>query len=660
MKQLQIAIESTTLANGLKVVIAPDTTAPVVTVGVYYKIGFRLEPHGRSGFAHLFEHMMFQGSANAPKMQHIKLINSSGGVLNGSTHYDVTNYYEAVPSNALERVLWLEADRMRALKVDDENLRNQRDVVKEEVRVNVMNQPYGGFPWLDLPPVAFRNWANSHNFYGDFADLDAANLADVQSFFKTYYVPNNAVLLMLGDVKPEEGFALAKKLFADIPAGAPPPFADPTEPEQNEERRGHVEEKFGTLPAMAIGYVVPKRRTTDWCAMALLDQALHGGRAGKLYRELVLEKQVAVELDGGIDDIFGYNGPTQMVTRILHKPEYSSEQALAAFDEVIREMQEKGISEDELAQLKVKWQSDYFSLLESGHGGMPRYGLMHLLACFTLFDGEPQLVNTVLDGFLSVKREDIQAAAKKYLLRETTRDRLPYSRRTCGRGRERGSIMATRAVEVNDAVPALSAERQVTWPNRKRARLSNGLEVVLVESHTIPKFHGDLYFRSGNVAAIDRGPGLAEMTATVARTGTTKRASRRIEEDLRRIGADLGMSAGSDTSAISFAGLSEFAEPLLGMVNELAREAAFPEAEFERERRQKLEEVKLERTQPGFLAGERLRKVLFGAHPYAQVSPSEEQVAAYKRDDLFPSIATFIRRRMVCFCSSAISSRTRC
>ncbi len=194
--------------------------------------------------------------------------------------------------------------------------------------------------------------------------------------------------------------------------------------------------------------------------------------------------------------------------------------------------------------------------------------------------------------------------------------------------------MATRAVEVNDAVPALSAERQVTWPKRARARLSNGLEVILVESHTIPKFHGDLYFRSGNVAAIDRGPGLAEITATVARTGTAKRASRQIEEDLRRIGADLATSAGSDTSSISFAGLSEFAEPLLGMVDELAREAAFPEAEFERERRQKLEEVKLERTQPGFLAGERLRKVLFGAHPYAQVSPGEEQVAAYKRDDL--------------------------
>jgi zinc protease len=414
--RLQTPIHSDTLKNGLRLVIVPDAMAPVVTVGVYYKIGFRLEPQGRSGFAHLFEHMMFQGSENAPKMQHIKLINSSGGVLNGSTMYDVTNYYEAVPSNALERVLWLEADRMRALKVDEENLTNQRDVVKEEVRVNVLNQPYGGFPWLDMPPVAFRNWANAHNFYGDFADLDAASLADVQKFFRTYYVPNNAVLLLLGDVKPEEGLALAEKHFGPIPAGAAPSFADPTEPPQTEERRGHVEEKFGTLPAMAIGYVMPARRTPDWYAMVLLDQALHGGRAGRIHRELVLEKQIAVEADGGVDDVFGYNGPSQMSTRILHKPEYSARETLTAFDTVLREVQEKGISEGELDQLKVKWRSDYYSTLEGGRGGyMPRYGLMHLLACFTLFDNDPQLVNTILDGFLAVKRAEIQAVAKKYL-----------------------------------------------------------------------------------------------------------------------------------------------------------------------------------------------------------------------------------------------------
>jgi zinc protease len=194
--------------------------------------------------------------------------------------------------------------------------------------------------------------------------------------------------------------------------------------------------------------------------------------------------------------------------------------------------------------------------------------------------------------------------------------------------------VATRTAQLSTEAPALSPERPVSWPKRTKARLSNGLEVILAESHAIPKFHGQLSFRSGNAAVVDRGPGLAEMTATVVRTGTTRRVSRQIEEDLRRIGADLSSSAGADTTGIGFAGLSELAEPLLGLVNELAREAAFPEPEFERERRQKLEEVKLDRTQPGFLASERLRKVLFGAHPYATAAPTEEQVAAYKRSDL--------------------------
>jgi zinc protease len=195
-------------------------------------------------------------------------------------------------------------------------------------------------------------------------------------------------------------------------------------------------------------------------------------------------------------------------------------------------------------------------------------------------------------------------------------------------------MMATRTAQWLTEAPALSSERPVTWPKRTKTRLANGLEVILAESHAIPKFHGQLSFRSGNAAVVDRGPGLAEMTATVARTGTKLRVSRQIEEDLRRIGADLSSSSGADTTGIGFAGLSELAEPLLGLVNELAREAAFPEPEFERERRQKLEEVKLDRTQPSFLASERLRKVLFGTHPYAIVAPTESQVVAYKRSDL--------------------------
>jgi zinc protease len=414
-KKLHIPVEHTQLSNGLRVVASPDRSAPVVTVGVYYQIGFRLEPRGRSGFAHLFEHMMFQGSENAGKMEHIRLINSSGGLLNGTTNYDVTNYFEAVPSNALERVLWLEADRMRALKVDDENLRNQRDVVKEEVRVNVMNQPYGGFPWLDLPPVAFRNWPNAHNFYGDFADLDAATLADVQTFFRTYYAPNNAVLLMLGDLEPADAFALAKRYFDDIPRSAPPPRADVSEPPQTEERHGHVQEKLGPLPAIAIGYTLPPRQSADWYPAAIVDRVLHGGRAGRVYRKLVLEEEIAVDV-GGSADIFDTNGPTQMVTRIFHKPEYTSEGTVAIYDEIIADLHDKEIDAGEIDAVKVKFRSEYYSMLEGGMGSyMPRFGMMHYLACFTLFDGDPDRINTVLDEFLAVTPAQAQSFARKYL-----------------------------------------------------------------------------------------------------------------------------------------------------------------------------------------------------------------------------------------------------
>ncbi|MGD0962956.1 MAG: pitrilysin family protein [Candidatus Acidiferrales bacterium] len=416
MKKLHIPVEHTALANGLRVVVSPDRSAPVVTVGVYYQIGFRLEPQGRSGFAHLFEHMMFQGSENAGKMEHIRLINSSGGLLNGTTHYDITNYFEAVPSNALERVLWLEADRMRALKVDDENLRNQRDVVKEEVRVNVMNQPYGGFPWLDLPPVAFRSWPNAHNFYGDFADLDAATLADVRSFFRTYYAPNNAVLVMIGDLDAAEAFGFAKRYFEDIPAGLPTPRADVSEPPQTEERRGQVEEKFGPLPAIAVGYTLPKRETRDWYAAGILDRVLHGGRAGRVHRRLVLEEEIAVDADGSAE-LFDTNGPTQMVSRIFHKPEFASQATIAAYDRVIGGVQDAPIEGAELDPVKVKFRADYYSMLEGGMGShMPRFGLMHYLACFTLFDGDPHRVNTILDGFLAVTPAEARAVAQKYLV----------------------------------------------------------------------------------------------------------------------------------------------------------------------------------------------------------------------------------------------------
>ena len=187
--EFHVPVEYYKLANGLRVVLSPDHTAPTVCVGVYYHIGFRIEPRDRTGFAHLFEHMMFQGSKNLGKMEFIKLVQQNGGILNGSTRFDFTNYFEVMPSNKLETVLWAEADRMTGLAVTDENLKNQQGVVGNEVKVNVLNQPYGGFPWIDMPMAANSNWYNAHNFYGDLADIEAAKLDEVKNFFDIYYAP---------------------------------------------------------------------------------------------------------------------------------------------------------------------------------------------------------------------------------------------------------------------------------------------------------------------------------------------------------------------------------------------------------------------------------------------------------------------------------------
>jgi zinc protease len=228
------------------------------------------------------------------------------------------------------------------------------------------------------------------------------------------------VLLIIGDVDVDQAIRLAERHFAGIPSGPQPDPADIDEQPQIAERRGVVEEKFGTLPGIALGYQAPRRLTPEWCAAAMLDRALHGGRAGRVFRRLVLEQQIAVDAEGGIHypvgDLFDYNGPTLMVTRLLHKPECPSDQTIAAYDQVIDEMKEKGITSEELEPIKVKFRSNYFSMLEGGHGAsIPRYGLMHLLACFTLFDNDPHLVNSILGGFLEVTPEAVQSVAHKML-----------------------------------------------------------------------------------------------------------------------------------------------------------------------------------------------------------------------------------------------------
>ena len=409
-----VPVEYHTLDNGLKVVLSRDTTAPLVTVAVYYNIGFRIEPRDRTGFAHLFEHMMFQGSRNLGKMEFVKLVQANGGTLNGSTRFDFTNYYEVVPSNVLQTMLWAEADRMRGLDITQENLTNQQGVVKSEVRVNVLNRPYGGFPWLDMPQAANTNWYNAHNFYGDLADIDAATLADVQSFFKTYYAPNNAVLAIAGDFDPTRTMALVQQYFGDIPRVPQPPKPDLTEPRQTTERRVAKVDSLATRPALAIGYHMPPRNTPEYYAMGLIDQILLQGKDSRLYQALVQQHGLTGDVSGGINllgNMFDYDGPMLWIANLFHDPQVSTDSILRVFDATVEQLRTTPVDQATLDRALTKTRSSFYDTIE-GSGGL---GRADLLASFALFDNDPGEINRLESQFAKVTPALIQRTAQEYL-----------------------------------------------------------------------------------------------------------------------------------------------------------------------------------------------------------------------------------------------------
>src|SRR5690348_4759756 len=426
-KPLNVPVVYYKLPNGLKVVISEDHIAPVVTVSVYYNVGFRVEPKGRTGFAHLFEHMMFQGSANVKKFEHAKFIEANGGSLNGHTDFDYTNYFETLPSNRVETALWLESDRMRSLDVSEENLKNQQNVVSEEVRVNVLNQPYQFFEWISLWENAFTNWNNSHNGYGDLAEINAATIEDVRSFFKTYYAPNNAVLTVVGDVDVNDVKKMVEKHFAAIPSQRAPARADLTEPPQTKEKRVSQTDKLANLPAMAIGYHVPPQNSPDFPAMALLVQILQGDDSSRWYQRLIKEKELTLDLTGGLNyfgNEFDYTGPMIMTTRTTYKPGHTADEVLREMDAVVADIVAKGVSEKELADAKVRYRSNFYNQIESS------FGKTHLLSALALFRDDPQQINSLLTPFENVTAAQVKSAAAKYLVatNRTVIDRVPEAK----------------------------------------------------------------------------------------------------------------------------------------------------------------------------------------------------------------------------------------
>jgi predicted Zn-dependent peptidase len=378
---------------------------PVVSVAVYYDVGSRNEKEGRTGFAHLFEHMMFQGSENVPKAAHFQYIFNAGGTMNGTTSTERTNYFETLPSNYLPLALWLESDRMRSLKVTQENLDNQRNAVQEEKRLRYDNQPYVN-AFLLMNELIFTNPANAHSTIGSMEDLDAATIDDVQQFFRVYYAPNNAVLSVVGDFDRQEARELIEQYFGSIAAQPVPPSVDVSETESVARAQETYHDRLAPAPAFVLGWKIPQRRTSEFYALSLAGTLLFDGDSSRLYQQLVKGDESVVSIEGGIDE---RRGPSALYIFALPKPGEEVADIREAIFAEIRAIATTGPSEDEMEKLRNSLSND------AVRGRQSTMYRAQRLAEFMLYDSDPSLFDAELGHYLDVTADDIKNAVAKFV-----------------------------------------------------------------------------------------------------------------------------------------------------------------------------------------------------------------------------------------------------
>jgi zinc protease len=402
---MRVNLKETRLANGLRVITVEDHNSPVIAVSITYNVGSRNERPGRTGFAHLFEHMMFKGSENVGTGEHFYLIFNNGGNMNGTTNEDRTNYFEALPANQLDLALYLEADRMRSLVISKENLDNQRNAVQEERRLGVDNQPYGKSNEIQQGLI-YDNFAYKHTVIGSMEDLNAASVEDVAAFFKMYYAPNNAVLTLVGDFNTAAALKKIKQSFGSIPRQPDPPPVDMAEPEQKAERRASVEDGLARAPQVDIAFKSVPGNTPDFYALQVLSGSLQGGQSSRLYQTLVRDKQLVTSVSGFADEKRGTGA--FYISATLKPGGKPAEVESVIYDEIAR-LQKEGIADWELQKAKNNTRRNLINGLQSSLSRAVQVGT------YAVYYNEPGLINTRLDKVSAVTKADVQRVANKYL-----------------------------------------------------------------------------------------------------------------------------------------------------------------------------------------------------------------------------------------------------
>ncbi len=404
-----IPLERYELDNGLKIVLSEDHSAPIVTTYITYNVGAAAEEKGRTGFAHLFEHMMFNGSENVPEGAYAWYIDGTGGILNGNTEPDRTNYFQTVPSNFLEGILWLEASRMRGLDLTEESLDNEKAVVKEEVRQQQNNQPFMKTILLDWPATAFSSWQYSHSIYGSMEDLSNAPVQAFKDFFAKYYVPNNATLVVVGDFEAAKAKALVAKHFASIPKGPETSYEFPKEPAQEKAVYKKVEDPLAPIPAVLISWDIPEPRTKDRDAIELLAAVLTNGASARLPKKLVDEQKLALQIIMQAGFPIPTYGPGQMAAFLIPGNNVDPEKLREAFWAELESVQQKGVTAAELTRARAKIKKEHIDSL-----GSTLFKAMQLGTYEAFFGGADKFAGDY-KRFDKIKPADLQRVANEYL-----------------------------------------------------------------------------------------------------------------------------------------------------------------------------------------------------------------------------------------------------
>jgi len=611
-----------TLDNGLRLIVHEDHKAPIVAVNLWYHVGSKNEKAGKTGFAHLFEHLMFNGSENYDD-EYFKPFELVGATsMNGTTNFDRTNYFENVPNTALDMALWMESDRMGHLLgvITQEKLDEQRGVVQNEKRQGD-NQPYGKVDYQILEGLFPVGHPYSWNIIGSMDDLDAASLEDVHEWFKTYYGPNNVVVVVAGDVNPQEVLEKVEKYFGDIPPG--PPIAKPREwiVKLEHDKRETMQDR---VPQARIYKVwgAPNFVSEDADLLQLADAVLTGGKNSRLYERLVYKDQTATSVRGSLfsGEIGGYYELQATV-----QPGGDIEAVRQAIDEEMQRFLTEGLTKEELARVKAQLKSGFVRGVEriGGFGGKS-----DVLAQNAVYAGDPGFYTTSLDRFEAATPKTIQAAAKRWLSAGSYQlDVLPFPElQAATEGADRSTLPET------DAFPT------VKFTEFERSNLSNGLEVIVAHRATVPVVNLLMRFDAGFASDQFGEPGTSSLAMAMLDEGTRTRTALEISDELARLGAYFGAGSGIDASGVSISALKENLDDSLELYADVVLNPAFPQKELDRLRKARLAQIQQEKIQPIGIALRVLPALMYGRdHAYSLPltgSGTEESVARITRDSL--------------------------